>query len=183
MPPKVSRPVIILQKIHGARLFDAMVSASAALRGLRVALWRYPPTTRLLSLCHGAVIPAELLLPANEPDRRSSARLELTRAETSERLQPARIGEDTRHDFTEEAVAFSELNAMRPLITEQLHTFSDHTGGRINSGYWVEGIEIDRWRIGGCLDRAPDVRDRAFPRLPVTRSRTYAEDAQANCVP
>ena len=134
---------------------DAMVAASAALRGLAVALMKIANDLRWLGSGPRAGL-HELNLPENEPGSSiMPGKVNPTQEEAMVMVCIQVIGEDTAVAFAGSQGNF-ELNAMRPIVIwNVLH------GARILADaclrfreFGVEGITLDRERIQKYVDEA-----------------------------
>jgi fumarate hydratase, class II len=127
---------------------DAMVRASAALRGVAVALMKIANDMRWLASGPRCGL-GELKLPANEPGSSiMPGKVNPTQCEAMVMISIQVIGEDT-------VIAFAgsqgnlELNAMRPIIINNfLHSATILADGCDKfREYSVEGTDLDRERI------------------------------------
>jgi fumarate hydratase, class II len=127
---------------------DAMVAASAALRGLAVALMKVANDIRWLGCGPRAGI-HELNLPANEPGSSiMPGKVNPTQEEAMVMVCIQVIGEDNAVAFAGSQGNF-ELNTMRPIITNNVLHSARILGDccekwRLHS---IEGITLDRERI------------------------------------
>lgn len=134
---------------------DAMVSAMAGLRGLAVVLMKIANDIRWLASGPRCGL-GELILPANEPGSSiMPGKVNPTQCEAMIMVCIQVFGEDAAVAFAGSLGNF-ELNTMRPIvITNFLHSC------RILSDacekfrvFCVEGIELDRKRIGDYVERS-----------------------------
>ncbi len=132
---------------------DAMVRASAALRGTAVALMKIANDMRWLASGPRCGL-GELRLPANEPgSSMMPGKVNPTQCEALVMISIQVIGDDTAVAFAGSQGNF-ELNTMRPIIINNfLHSALILADGcekfRL---YSVEGTDIDREKISGYLD-------------------------------
>jgi len=127
---------------------DAMVAASAALRGLAVALMKIANDLRWLGSGPRAGV-HELNLPANEPGSSiMPGKVNPTQEEAMVMVCIQVIGEDNAVAFAGSQGNF-ELNAMRPIIINNaLHSARILGDACVKlREYSVEGITLDRNRI------------------------------------
>jgi fumarate hydratase, class II len=127
---------------------DAMVAASAALRGLAVALMKIANDLRWLGSGPRAGL-HELNLPANEPGSSiMPGKVNPTQEEAMVMVCIQVIGEDNAVAFAGSQGNF-ELNTMRPIIINNvLHSARILGDACVKlSEYSVEGITLDRGRI------------------------------------
>ena len=159
---------------------DAMVRASAALRGLAVALMKIANDMRWLASGPRCGL-GELKLPANEPGSSiMPGKVNPTQCEAVAMIAIQVIGEDT-------AIALAgsqgnlELNTMRPLIIGNfLHSAIILAEGCENFRlYSVEGTELDRSRIQAYLDNSLMLVTALAPVIGYQSAAHIAEDAMA----
>jgi fumarate hydratase class II len=127
---------------------DAMVAASAALRGLAVALMKIANDLRWLGSGPRAGL-HELNLPANEPGSSiMPGKVNPTQEEAMVMVCIQVIGEDNAVAFAGSQGNF-ELNTMRPIIINNVLHSARILGDACAklSEYSVEGITLDRGRI------------------------------------
>src|SRR5271156_3006824 len=127
---------------------DAMVRASAALRGAAVALMKIANDMRWLASGPRCGL-GELKLPANEPGSSiMPGKVNPTQCEAMGMIAIQVFGEDTAVAFAGSQGNF-ELNAMRPVIINNfLHSVRILADGCDKfREYSVEGTELDRERI------------------------------------
>jgi fumarate hydratase class II len=163
---------------------DAMVRASAALRGTAIALMKIANDIRWLASGPRCGL-GELLLPANEPGSSiMPGKVNPTQCEAVVMIAIQVIADDTATAFAGSQGNF-ELNAMRPLI---INNFI-HSATMLADGcekfrtYCVEGIEIDRQRIQDFLDNNLMLVTALSPIIGYQNAAHIAEDAQANRIP
>ena len=127
---------------------DAMVAASAALRGLAVALMKIANDLRWLGSGPRAGL-HELVLPENEPGSSiMPGKVNPTQEEAMVMVCIQVIGEDTAVAFAGSQGNF-ELNAMRPIVVKNVLHSARILGDACERfrEFGVEGIELDRERI------------------------------------
>jgi fumarate hydratase class II len=134
---------------------DTMVTATAALRGLAVALMKIANDMRWLASGPRCGL-AELVLPANEPGSSiMPGKVNPTQCEAMVMICIQVIGEDTAVAVAGSQGNF-ELNAMRPII---INNFL-HCARILGDGcekfrrFSVEGTELDRARIADLVGRS-----------------------------
>jgi fumarate hydratase class II len=131
---------------------DPMVAASAALRGLAVALMKIANDLRWLGAGPRAGI-HELVLPENEPGSSiMPGKVNPTQQEAMIMVCIQVIANDTAVAFAGSQGNF-ELNAMRPIVIwNVLHSARILTdASRLFREHGIEGIELDRERIAKYL--------------------------------
>jgi fumarate hydratase class II len=131
---------------------DAMVRASAALRGAAVALMKIANDMRWLASGPRCGL-SELQLPQNEPGSSiMPGKVNPTQCEAMVMIAIQVIGDDTAVAFAGSQGNF-ELNAMRPLIINNfLHSATILADGCEKfRRFSVEGTELNRERIGGYV--------------------------------
>jgi fumarate hydratase class II len=159
---------------------DAMVRASAALRGAAVALMKIANDMRWLASGPRCGL-GELKLPANEPGSSiMPGKVNPTQCEAMVMIAIQVIGDDTAIAFAGSQGNF-ELNAMRPIIINNfLHSATILADGcekfRI---YSVEGTDIDRDRIQAYVDNNLMLVTALSPVIGYQNAAHIAEDAQA----
>ena len=134
---------------------DAMVRASAALRGLAVALMKIANDMRWLASGPRCGL-AELKLPQNEPGSSiMPGKVNPTQCEAMVMIAIQVIGEDTSIAFAGSQGNF-ELNAMRPLIINNfLHSASILGDGCDKfRAYSVEGTELNEDKIKEYVEQS-----------------------------
>ncbi|WP_439865379.1 class II fumarate hydratase [Pseudomonas antarctica] len=159
---------------------DAMVRASAALRGAAVALMKIANDMRWLASGPRCGF-GELQLPANEPGSSiMPGKVNPTQCEAMVMISIQVIGDDTAIAFAGSQGNF-ELNAMRPIIINNfLHSATILADGCEKfRTYSVEGTEIDREKIQGYLDNNLMLVTALSPVIGYQNAAHIAEDAQA----
>ncbi|WP_426132617.1 class II fumarate hydratase [Pseudomonas sp. PWP3-1b2] len=159
---------------------DAMVRASAALRGAAVALMKIANDMRWLASGPRCGF-GELQLPANEPGSSiMPGKVNPTQCEAMVMISIQVIGNDTAIAFAGSQGNF-ELNAMRPIIINNfLHSATILADGCEKfRTYSVEGTEIDREKIQGYLDNNLMLVTALSPVIGYQNAAHIAEDAQA----
>jgi fumarate hydratase class II len=143
--PFVSAP----NKFAAQGSLDAMVSTSAALRGLAVALMKIANDLRWLGSGPRAGL-HELDLPANEPGSSiMPGKVNPTQEEAMVMVCIQVIGDDSVVAFAGSQGNF-ELNAMRPIIINNVLHSARILGDAAEKlrRYSIEGITLDKERIG-----------------------------------
>jgi fumarate hydratase, class II len=159
---------------------DAMVRASAALRGLAVTLMKIANDMRWLASGPRCGL-GELKLPANEPGSSiMPGKVNPTQCEAMVMIAIQVIGEDTAIALAGSQGNF-ELNTMRPVIINNfLHAATILAEGcekfRV---YSVEGTELDRARIQAHLDNSLMLVTALSPVIGYQAAAHIAEDAMA----
>ncbi|QWW72528.1 class II fumarate hydratase [Rhizobium sp. WYJ-E13] len=159
---------------------DAMVRASAALRGAAVALMKIANDMRWLASGPRCGL-GELNLPANEPGSSiMPGKVNPTQCEAIVMIAIQVIGDDTATAFAGSQGNF-ELNAMRPIIINNfLHSATVLSDGcekfRV---YSVEGTDINRERIRSYLDNNLMLVTALSPIIGYQKAAHIAEDAMA----
>ncbi|WP_298960781.1 class II fumarate hydratase [uncultured Methylobacterium sp.] len=159
---------------------DAMVRASAALRGAAVALMKIANDMRWLASGPRCGL-GELTLPANEPGSSiMPGKVNPTQCEAMVMIAIQVIGEDTAIAFAGSQGNF-ELNAMRPIIINNfLHSATILADGAEKfRTYSVEGTDIDRDRIGAYIANNLMLVTALSPVIGYQNAAHIAEDAQA----
>lgn len=159
---------------------DAMVRASAALRGAAVALMKIANDMRWLASGPRCGL-GELKLPANEPGSSiMPGKVNPTQCEAMVMIAIQVIGDDTAIAFAGSQGNF-ELNAMRPIIINNfLHSATILADGCEKfRTYSVEGTDIDREKIQGYLDNNLMLVTALSPVIGYQNAAHIAEDAQA----
>lgn len=160
---------------------DAMVRASAALRGTAVALMKIANDMRWLASGPRCGL-GELKLPANEPGSSiMPGKVNPTQCEALVMISIQVIGEDTAVAFAGSQGNF-ELNAMRPVIINNfLHSATILADGcekfRI---YSVEGTDIDRTRIASHVENTLMLVTALSPVIGYQNAAHIAEEADAS---
>jgi len=159
---------------------DAMVRASAALRGLAVALMKIANDMRWLASGPRCGL-GELKLPANEPGSSiMPGKVNPTQCEAIVMIAIQVIGEDTATALAGSQGNF-ELNAMRPIIINNfLHSATILADGCSKfRTYSVEGTDIDRKRIDGYVANNLMLVTALSPVIGYQNAAHIAEAAQA----
>jgi fumarate hydratase, class II len=134
---------------------DAMVAASAALRGVAVVLMKIANDVRWLASGPRCGL-GELILPENEPGSSiMPGKVNPTQSEAMVMVCTQVIGEDTAVAFAGSQGQF-ELNTMRPVIIANVLHMARILGDA-SSGfrcYAIEGVRLDRARIDEFLNRS-----------------------------
>ncbi len=160
---------------------DAMVRASAALRGLAVALMKIANDMRWLASGPRCGL-GELRLPENEPGSSiMPGKINPTQCEAIVMIAIEVIGEDAAVAFAGSQGNF-ELNAMRPIIVNNvLHAATILADGmkmfRLHS---VENTEIDRGRIAAHVENSLMLVTALSPVIGYQAAAHIAEDAAAS---
>jgi fumarate hydratase class II len=134
---------------------DAMVAASAGLRALAVALMKIANDLRWLGSGPRAGL-HELILPSNEPGSSiMPGKVNPTQQEAMVMVCIQVIAEDTAVAVAGSQGNF-ELNAMRPIIINNVLHSARILGDACDKfrQYGVEGIALDRKRIGQYVDES-----------------------------
>ena len=134
---------------------DAMVRASAALRGVAVAVMKIANDMRWLASGPRCGL-GELKLPDNEPGSSiMPGKVNPTQCEAMVMIAIQVIGEDTAVAFAGSQGNF-ELNAMRPIIINNiLHSATILADGcAMFRRHSVEGTELDRDVIAGHVEKS-----------------------------
>jgi fumarate hydratase class II len=159
---------------------DAMVRASAALRGAAVALMKIANDMRWLASGPRCGL-GELKLPANEPGSSiMPGKVNPTQCEAMVMIAIQVIGEDTAITFAGSQGNF-ELNAMRPIIINNfLHSATILADGCEKfRTFSVEGTELDRSRIAAHLANTLMLVTALSPVIGYQNAAHIAEDADA----
>ncbi|CAD6534259.1 Fumarate hydratase class II [Paraburkholderia hiiakae] len=159
---------------------DAMVRASAALRGEAVALLKIANDMRWLASGPRCGF-GELRLPANEPGSSiMPGKVNPTQCEAIVMIAIQVIGEDTAIAFAGSQGNF-ELNAMRPVIINNfLHCATILADGCEKfRTYSVEGAEIDAEKIAAHVNSTLMLVTALSPVIGYQNAAHIAEDAQA----
>jgi fumarate hydratase class II len=160
---------------------DAMVRASAALRGAAVALMKIANDMRWLGSGPRCGL-GELKLPANEPGSSiMPGKVNPTQCEAMVMIAIQVIGEDTATAFAGSQGNF-ELNAMRPIIINNvLHSATILADGCEKfRTYSVEETEIDRDRIKAYMENNLMLVTALSPVIGYQAAAKIAEEAQAS---
>jgi fumarate hydratase, class II len=159
---------------------DAMVRASAALRGAAVALMKIANDMRWLASGPRCGL-GELKLPANEPGSSiMPGKVNPTQCEAMVMIAIQVIGDDTAVAFAGSQGNF-ELNAMRPII---INNFL-HSAGILADGcekfrtYSVEGTDINRDKINAYIENNLMLVTALSPVIGYQHAAHIAEDADA----
>ncbi len=157
---------------------DAMARASAALRGVAVALMKIANDMRWLASGPRCGL-GELRLPENEPGSSiMPGKINPTHCEAIVMIAIQVIGEDTATAFAASQGNF-QLNAMRPII---INNFL-HSGRMIADGcakfreHSVEGTDIDRERIAAHVENSLMLVTALSPRIGYHEAARIAHDA------
>ena len=160
---------------------DAMVAASAALRGTAVALMKIANDMRWLASGPRCGF-GELKLPANEPGSSiMPGKVNPTQCEAIVMIAIQVIGEDTAVAFAGSQGNF-QLNAMRPIIINNvLHCATILADGceKFRS-FSVEGTDIDEDRIGEYVERSLMLVTALSPVIGYQKAAHIAEKAAAD---
>ena len=159
---------------------DAMVRASATLRGVAVALMKVANDMRWLASGPRCGL-GELKLPANEPGSSiMPGKVNPTQCEAIVMIAIQVIGEDAAVAFAGSQGNF-ELNAMRPIIVNNvLHMARILADGAEKFRFYsVEGTELDEARIGEFVDRSLMLVTALSPVIGYQKAAHIAERAQA----
>jgi fumarate hydratase class II len=160
---------------------DAMVRASAALRGAAVALMKIANDMRWLASGPRCGL-GELQLPANEPGSSiMPGKVNPTQCEAMVMIAIQVIGEDTAIAFAGSQGNF-ELNAMRPIIINNfLHSATILADGCEKfRTYSVEGTELNQVRIKAHVDNTLMLVTALSPVIGYQNAAHIAEDADAS---
>jgi fumarate hydratase class II len=142
-------------KFEAQASLDAMVSASAALRTLAVALMKIANDLRWLGSGPRAGL-HELVLPSNEPGSSiMPGKVNPTQEEAMVMVCIQVIGEDNAIAFAGSQGNF-ELNTMRPIIINNVLHMARILGDASTKlrEYGIEGIELDRSRISKYVEES-----------------------------
>ncbi|MCQ8277063.1 class II fumarate hydratase [Acetobacteraceae bacterium KSS8] len=159
---------------------DAMVRASAALRGLAVALMKIANDMRWLASGPRCGL-GELKLPDNEPGSSiMPGKVNPTQCEAIVMIAIQVIGEDNTVAFAGSQGNF-ELNAMRPIIINNvLHGATILADGMEKfRTYSVEGTELNRDAIDASIGRSLMLVTALAPHIGYQNAAHIAEDAAA----
>jgi fumarate hydratase, class II len=160
---------------------DAMVRASAALRGAAVALMKIANDMRWLASGPRCGL-GELELPQNEPGSSiMPGKVNPTQCEAMVMIAIQVIGDDTAVAFAGSQGNF-ELNAMRPVIINNfLHSATILADGCEKfRRFSVEGTELDRERIGGYVGNSLMLVTALSPVIGYQNAAHIAEKAAAD---
>jgi fumarate hydratase class II len=159
---------------------DAMVRASAALRGAAVALMKIANDMRWLASGPRCGL-GELKLPANEPGSSiMPGKVNPTQCEAIVMIAIQVIGEDSAVAFAGSQGNF-ELNAMRPIIINNvLHSATILADGCEKfRTYSVEGTDLNRARIASHVENTLMLVTALSPVIGYQNAAHIAEDADA----
>jgi fumarate hydratase, class II len=159
---------------------DAMVRASAALRGAAVALMKIANDMRWLASGPRCGL-GELKLPQNEPGSSiMPGKVNPTQCEAMVMIAIQVIGDDTAVAFAGSQGNF-ELNAMRPIIINNfLHSATILADGCEKfRRFSVEGTELDRERIDRYVDNSLMLVTALSPVIGYQNAAQIAEKAEA----
>ncbi len=160
---------------------DAMVRASAALRGLAVALMKIANDMRWLGSGPRCGL-GELLLPDNEPGSSiMPGKVNPTQCEAIVMICIQVIGEDTAVAFAGSQGNF-ELNTMRPVIINNvLHCARILADGAEKFRlYSVEGTRLNKKRIGQYVSESVMLVTALSPAIGYDKASAIAHDAMAH---
>jgi fumarate hydratase class II len=160
---------------------DAMVRASAALRGAAVALMKIANDMRWLASGPRCGL-SELQLPQNEPGSSiMPGKVNPTQCEAMVMIAIAVIGDDTAVAFAGSQGNF-ELNAMRPVIINNfLHSATILADGCEKfRRFSVEGTELNRERIDGYVGNSLMLVTALSPVIGYQNAAHIAEKAVAD---
>ena len=149
--PFVSAP----NKFEAQGSLDAMVSASAALRSIAVALMKIANDIRWLGSGPRAGL-HELVLPSNEPGSSiMPGKVNPTQEEAMVMVCIQVIGEDNAVAFAGSQGNF-ELNAMRPIILNNVLHMARILGDASTKlhAYSIEGIRLDQDKVGKYVEES-----------------------------
>jgi fumarate hydratase class II len=160
---------------------DAMVRASAALRGVAVAAMKIANDMRWLASGPRCGL-GELLLPDNEPGSSiMPGKVNPTQCEAVVMICIQVIGEDTAVTFAGSQGNF-ELNAMRPLVIDNvLHCTRILADGADSfRRHSVTGTRLDESRIADHVARSVMLVTALAPAIGYDRASRIAHDAIAH---
>ena len=160
---------------------DAMVRASAALRGAAVALMKIANDVRWLASGPRCGL-GELRLPANEPGSSiMPGKVNPTQCEAMVMIAIQVLGEDTAIAFAGSQGNF-ELNAMRPIIINNfLHSATIIADGCEKfRTFSVEGVELNRDRIAAYVEITLMLVTALSPVIGYQNAAHIADDADAS---
>ena len=160
---------------------DAMVRASAALRGVAVTVMKIANDMRWLASGPRCGL-GELKLPDNEPGSSiMPGKVNPTQCEAIVMIAIQVIGDDTAVAFAGSQGNF-ELNAMRPIIINNvLHAARILADGcEMFRRYSVEGTELNRDTIESYIDNSLMLVTALSPVIGYQAAAHIAEDAAAN---
>ncbi len=157
---------------------DAMVRASAALRGLAVALMKVANDMRWLASGPRCGL-GELLLPENEPGSSiMPGKVNPTQCEAIVMIAIQVIGEDTAVAFAGSQGNF-ELNAMRPIIISNVLHSARILGGGCEKfrTFSVEGTKLNETRIAHYVEQSVMLVTALSPVIGYEKSAHIAQKA------
>jgi fumarate hydratase class II len=160
---------------------DAMVRASAAVRGAAVSLLKIANDMRWLASGPRCGL-GELKLPANEPGSSiMPGKVNPTQCEAMVMIAIQVMGQDAAIGFAGSQGNF-ELNAMRPIIINNfLHSATILADGCEKfRTYSVEGTDIDRKRIAAHVENTLMLVTALSPVIGYQNAAHIAEDAEAS---
>jgi fumarate hydratase, class II len=160
---------------------DAMVRASAALRGAAVALMKIANDMRWLASGPRCGL-GELKLPPNEPGSSiMPGKVNPTQCEAMVMIAIQVVGDDTAVAFAGSQGNF-ELNAMRPIVINNfLHSATILADGCEKfRRFSVEGTELDRKRIDGYVGNSLMLVTALSPVIGYENAAHIAEKAMAD---
>jgi fumarate hydratase, class II len=160
---------------------DAMVRASAALRGAAVALMKIANDMRWLASGPRCGL-AELKLPQNEPGSSiMPGKVNPTQCEAIVMIAIQVIGNDTAVAFAGSQGNF-ELNAMRPIVISNFLRSATllADGCEKFRRFSVEGTELDRARIEGYLSNSLMLVTALSPAIGYENAAHIAQRAMAD---
>jgi fumarate hydratase class II len=160
---------------------DAMVRASAALRGVAVALMKIANDMRWLASGPRCGF-GELKLPENEPGSSiMPGKVNPTQCEAIVMIAIQVIGDDTAIAFAGSQGNF-ELNAMRPIIINNfLHSATILADGCEKfRAFSVEGTELNREKIDGYVNNSLMLVTALSPVIGYQNAAHIAEQAAAD---
>nr|WP_236007812.1 class II fumarate hydratase [Nakamurella leprariae] len=160
---------------------DAMVRASAALRGLAVALMKIANDMRWLASGPRTGF-AELLLPQNEPGSSiMPGKVNPTQCEAMVMISIQVLGDDAAIAFSGSQGNF-ELNAMRPVIINNFLHSARILGDGIEKfvKYSVSGTELNRPKIESYVGESLMLVTALSPVIGYQNAAHIAENALAN---
>jgi fumarate hydratase class II len=173
--------VTAVNKFMAQGSLDAMVRASAALRGAAVALMKIANDMRWLASGPRCGL-GELKLPPNEPGSSiMPGKVNPTQCEAMVMIAIQVIGNDTAVAFAGSQGNF-ELNAMRPIVINNfLHSATLLADGCEKFRHFsVEGTELDRKRIAGYVGNSLMLVTALSPVIGYENAAHIAEKAMAD---
>jgi fumarate hydratase, class II len=160
---------------------DAMVRASAALRGLAVALMKIANDMRWLASGPRTGF-AELILPSNEPGSSiMPGKVNPTQCEAIVMISIQVLGDDAAIAFSGSQGNF-ELNAMRPVIINNFLHSARILGDGIEKflEYSVKGTQLNRKKIDSYVGESLMLVTALSPVIGYQNAAHIAENALAN---